>query len=364
MGVVPGRRREGGQLRFGLADPGHLRDRPDQLLRGGDRLGVVRRVVEQGPRGELGQALVDPGADLVRSGVLKALRQALEVVAVLRVRPAVGERGEQQGADRAGVGALGVLGRPLGGQPAQGGVHRDAVDPVLTAVGAQHAARGEPQVGLAAAVGGRDGVGDLADHLVRLVRLHRAVGEQPGQVGGVRQPLPDDVDQLALLDGVQDLDEARVAEQGGGLGRGQHLAGPLVAGGHQVDADGPAQLLVDGAPAAEGLGLGDALLQPVPVADHVAAAALRRGEGARERGGVARVDGGLRVGGEALGGRGLGGGGRPLPGGVGAQFGADLLDRERSGDLRGLLGDGGLRSGGPRAVLAGVGGGVGVGVGA
>ncbi len=205
---------------------------------------------------------------------------------------------------------------------------------------------------LAAPVGGGDRVGDLADHLVRVVRLHRAGGEQLGEVGRVGQPLPDDVHQLALLDGVQDLDEARVAEQRGGLGGGQHGAGALVAGGQQVDPDGPAQLLVHGAPAAERLGLGDALLQPVAAADHVAAVPQGGGQGAGEVAGVTGVGG---VGGGrcrgfggcpgALRGGGLGraGGGRRRQGGSGGQLDGDLVGRQRGGGLGGLLRHAALR---------------------
>ncbi|KDN84156.1 hypothetical protein KCH_39470 [Kitasatospora cheerisanensis KCTC 2395] len=141
-------------------------------------------------------------------------------------------------------------------------------------------------MGLAALVGGGDGVGDLADHLVGVVRLQRAVRQQFAEVPGAGQPLADDVHQLALLHGVQHLDEARVAEQGGAAGGGEDRLGAAVAGREQVDADGAAELLVDGAPAGEGLRLGDALLQPVAAADLVAAVPLRGGQDGGQRGGV------------------------------------------------------------------------------
>lgn len=126
-------------------------------------------------------------------------------------------------------------------------------------------------MGEAFAVGGGHRVGELADELVGVVGLHRPGGQQRGQLGGVGEPFVDDVDEVVLLDGVQHLDEAGVAEQGGRAGRRQYGAGPGVVGGQQVDADRAAQFLVDGPPAAEAVQPGDALLQAVAPGEFVAA---------------------------------------------------------------------------------------------
>ena len=134
----------------------------------------------------------------------------------------------------------------------------------------------QPQMGEALAVGGGHGLGDLADQLVGVVRLQRPGGEQRGELGGVGQPLVDDVDEVVLLDGVEDLDEAGVAEQRGGAGRRQHGAGPRVVGGQEVDADGAAQFLVDRTPTAETVQTGDALLEPVASGELVAAVQFGR----------------------------------------------------------------------------------------
>ena len=158
-----------------------------------------------------------------------ALGQPGEAVGVVLVRPALGERGVQQGADRLGVGALGVL----GADAAQRGVHGEAADAVLAGRRAQHRAGRQPQMGQPLAVGGGHGLGDLADQLVGVVRLQRAGGEERGEFGGVRQPLVDDVDEVVLLDGVQDLDEPGVAQQRGGTGRRQDGAGPRMVGGQR-----------------------------------------------------------------------------------------------------------------------------------
>ena len=120
-------------------------------------------------------------------------------------------------------------------------------------------------------MGGGHGRGDLADHLVRVVRLQRPGGEHSGQLDGVGKPLVHDVDEVVLLDGVEDLDEARVAEQRRGTGGGQHRPGARVVRGQDVHADGAAQLLVHGAPAAESVQTGDALFQTVPSGQFVAA---------------------------------------------------------------------------------------------
>lgn len=126
-------------------------------------------------------------------------------------------------------------------------------------------------MGQALAVGGGHRLGELADELVGVVGLHRPGGQQSGELGGVRQPFVDHVDDVVLLDGVQDLDEAGVAEQGRGAGRGEHRAGPRVVRGQQVHAHRPAELLVDSTPAAEAVQTGDALLQAVAPGEFVAA---------------------------------------------------------------------------------------------
>ena len=86
----------------------------------------------------------------------------------------------------------------------------------------------------------------------------------------------DDVDEVVLLDGVEDLDEARVAQQRGGAGRGQHGTGPSVVRGQDVDADGATKLLVDGTPTAETVQTGDALLEAVASGEFVTAVQLGR----------------------------------------------------------------------------------------
>lgn len=126
-------------------------------------------------------------------------------------------------------------------------------------------------MGQSLAMRGRHGLGDLADELVGVVGLHRPRAEQRGELGGVRQPFVDDVDEVVLLHGVEDLHEAGVAEQGGGTGRGQHGAGSRVVGGEEMDAHRAAQFLIDGAPAAETVQTGDALLQPVSPGELVTA---------------------------------------------------------------------------------------------
>ncbi len=73
-------------------------------------------------------------------------------------------------------------------------------------------------MGEALTVGRRHGARDLTDHLVGVVDLQRTGGEKSGQLGGVGQPFVDDVDEVVLLDGVEDLDEARIAQQRRGAG--------------------------------------------------------------------------------------------------------------------------------------------------
>lgn len=67
-------------------------------------------------------------------------------------------------------------------------------------------------------VRGGHGLGDLAHELVGVVGFEGAGGQQRRQLGGVGEPFVDDVDDVVLLHGVQDLDEARVTEQRGGTG--------------------------------------------------------------------------------------------------------------------------------------------------
>src|SRR5690606_39521401 len=110
---------------------------------------------------------------------------------------------------------------------------------------------------------GGHGRGDLTDHLVGVVDLQGAGRQERGQLGGVGEPFVYDVDDVVLLDGVQDLDEAGVAQQGGGACRGQDGAGPCVVRGQDVRPDGAAELLVHGTPTAESVQTGDALLEAV-----------------------------------------------------------------------------------------------------
>ncbi|MFD0329662.1 hypothetical protein ACFQZC_19380 [Streptacidiphilus monticola] len=124
-------------------------------------------------------------------------------------------------------------------------------------------------------VGGRQRIGHLADQLVGLVVVERPIREDLVQAGGVGKPLPHDVEELAVLDGVEDLDETRVSEESGLAGSCQDPLGALVSGGHEVDPDGAAELLVDGPPAGEVSRLGDALVQAVTTGDAISAVALR-----------------------------------------------------------------------------------------
>lgn len=126
------------------------------------------------------------------------------------------------------------------------------------------------------AVRGGHGLGDLGDHLVGVVHLQRPGGQQSRQLGRVRQPFVDDIDKVVLLDGVEDLDEAGVTEEGGGAGGGQHRPSPGVVRRQDVHADGTAQLLVDRAPTAESVQTGDALLEAVASGEFVTAVQLGR----------------------------------------------------------------------------------------
>ncbi len=126
-------------------------------------------------------------------------------------------------------------------------------------------------MGQALAVGGGHRGGHLGDHLIGVVHLQRAGGEQRGQFGGVGEPLMNDVDEVVLLDGVQYLDEAGVAEERRGTGRGQHGTGPGMVRGQDMHAYGTAKLLVDRTPAAETVQAGDAVLQAVASGELVAA---------------------------------------------------------------------------------------------
>ncbi len=275
--------RRRGEDRLRRADAGHLGDGPYQLVRGGAGAllaGGGRAVVDQGAHGQLGEAPVDPRPHLVGSDEPHPLGQPGEAVRVVLVGPALGEGGVEEGADGLGVGALGAVDVDA----AEGGVDREAADAPLAGGGAQDGAGVEPEVGEALAVGGGHGLGDLLGQLVDVVRLQRPGGEQRGQLGGVRQPLVDHVDDLVLLDGVEDLDEARVAEERRRAGGGQHGAGARVLGRQQVDPDGAAEFLVHRSPAAETVQTGEALLQPVAPGEFVPAVQLW----GRDRGGAAR----------------------------------------------------------------------------
>ncbi|MGX1119376.1 hypothetical protein RKD37_004739 [Streptomyces ambofaciens] len=202
---------------------------------------------------------MDAGPYLVRRDQTDVLGQTRQTVRVALVRPALGERGVQQGADGLGVGAL----RSLGTDAAQRGVDGEPADPPLARRRPQHGVGVQTKMGEALAVGGRHGRRDLTDHLVGVVHLQRPGGEERGQLGGVGEPLVHDVDEVVVLDGIQHLDEAGVAEQGGRACRRQHGPGSRVVSREEVDSDGAAQLLVDGPPAAEAVQTGDALLEAV-----------------------------------------------------------------------------------------------------
>lgn len=89
----------------------------------------------------------------------------------------------------------------------------------------------------------------------------------------------DDIDEVVLLDGVEDLYEAWVAEKCRGAGRREYGAGPRVVGGEQMHADGAAQFLVDRTPAAETVQTGDALLESVASGELVTTVQFGRGDG-------------------------------------------------------------------------------------
>lgn len=216
-------------------------------------------VVGERPHRQFGQAAVDAGAYLVRRDQPDVLGQTCQTVCVALVRPALGERGVQQGSDGLGVGAL----RSVGTDAAQCGVDGQPADPPLARRRTQHRVGAQTKMGEALPVRGRHGRRDLTDHLVGVVHLQRPGGEESGQLGGVREPLVHDVDEVVVLDGVQYLDETGIAEQGGRTRRGQHGPGARVVRGEEVDSDGAAQLLVDGPPTAEAVQTGDALLEAV-----------------------------------------------------------------------------------------------------
>jgi hypothetical protein len=131
---------------------------------------------------------------------------------------------------------------------------------------------------------------ELADELIRLMRLQRPGGEQLVEWNGVGQPLMDDIDQLALLDRVEDLHEPGVTEQGRRACRGKHLTGAGVPGRHHMHPDGTAQLLVDGTPAAEAVEACDALLEAVALGQLVTAVQFRHPDvGGSRRGSMVGV---------------------------------------------------------------------------
>lgn len=175
-------------------------------------------VVGQRAHGELGQAPVNACPHLVGSDETDTLGQPGQTVRIGVVRPALSQRGVQERADRLRVGAL----RGVGADAAQRGIHREPADAPLAGRGAQYGTRGQPQVRQALAVRGGHGLGDLADHLVRVVHFERARGQERRQLRGVRKPLVHHIDEVVLLDRVQDLDEAGIAEKGGGPGRRQY----------------------------------------------------------------------------------------------------------------------------------------------
>lgn len=212
------------------------------------------------------------GAHLVGGDQTDVLGQPGQAVGVALVRPALGERRVQQGADGLRVGALWGLGTDA----AQRRVHGEAADTPLTGRGAQDGVGVQTQMGEALAVGGGHRGRHLADHLVGVVRLQRPWCEERGQLDGVGQPLVDDVDEVVLLDGVEDLDEPGIAEQGGGAGRCQDGTRPGVVRGQDVHADRATELLVHRAPAAESVQTGDAFLKPVASGEFVAAVQFGR----------------------------------------------------------------------------------------
>lgn len=210
------------------------------------------------------------GPHLVGRDQADVLGQPGQAVRVVLVRPALRQGGVQEGTDRLGVRALWCLRRDA----AQGGVDGEAADAPLTGRGAQHRARGEPQMCEALAVSGGHRLGDLVHELVGLVHLEGARGEQRGQLRGIGQPFVHHVHEVVLLDRVQDLDEARVAEQRRRACRREDGSCPRVVRGEQVHPDSPAELLVHRAPAAESVQPGDALLQAIASREFVTAVQL------------------------------------------------------------------------------------------
>ena len=224
---------------------------------------------------------MDSGADLL-GGEEVALGEgadAGEAVRVLLVRPALRERGVEQRTDALGVGCAAgcslLMPRraALTARPRM----RYCPEPVRSTV---------PGVRRRCARPSRCAAARAWESW--LTSWYASCGSSGpaarmfAQRGGVGKPLVDDVDEVVVLDGVEDLDEARVAEKGGGAGCGEHRAGAVVARGKDVDADGAAQFLVDCTPTAESVQTGDALLQAVPPGELVAAVQLGR-SGRRRR---------------------------------------------------------------------------------
>lgn len=209
---------------------------------------------------------MDPRPHLVGGEQSDALGKPGKTVGIDLVGPALCQCGIEQSADRFGVCAL----RAIGGNAPQGGVHREATDPVLAGRAPQYRPGGESQMCETLTVCGRHGLGDLTDQLIGVVSIHRACCQQGRELGGVGEPFVNDIDEVVLLDRVEDLHEARVAEQRGGPGRGQHGAGSWMIRGEQMDAHRAAQLLVDSTPAAEPVQTGDALLEAVTSGKFVA----------------------------------------------------------------------------------------------
>lgn len=123
---------------------------------------------------------------------------------------------------------------------------------------------------------GGHGLRDLADELVGVVGLQGAGSEQRGDFSRVGQPFVHDIDEIVLLDGIQDLHEARVAEKGRGPGGREDGTCPGVISGKQMHTDSAPELLVDRTPTAETVQTGDALLQPVASGEFVPAVELGR----------------------------------------------------------------------------------------
>ena len=204
------------------------------LVDGADRLAVARRVAED-PVAEHVEVARDAGPDLARTQQAAVLGGRSGKAGVRTAGPAGGQAGVQQPAEVHRVLLLGL--RVVVGVDA----------------GAQGRERAEPDQLDATRLRHHDGVGSQPSvreaDAVRVGHRRRHLAHQPG--GPARRertfaqhhverlaggPLADDVGQLAVVDGVEHLEDAGVDDAGRTLGRGEQVGG--VAGGRRAGSGG------------------------------------------------------------------------------------------------------------------------------